>query len=126
MPAIITCRPQTGLSFLAPEPEDVEDLYSRYKVLYLYLNLCYWKLLTKTYGLNIKFHKKIIEFYYSIVLFIQPLNSLKQDFHLTWMTENILRHVPHLDYVQPVHFSNLLPIWMVFFMPYMIYIISDQ
>lgn len=26
-------RPQTGLSFLGPEPEDLEDLYSRYKVL---------------------------------------------------------------------------------------------
>lgn len=25
-------RPQTGLSFLGPEPEDLEDLYSRYKV----------------------------------------------------------------------------------------------
>lgn len=32
MPAILTSRPQTGLSFLAPEPEDIEDLYSRYKV----------------------------------------------------------------------------------------------
>lgn len=32
MAAVLTSRPQTGLSFLAPEPEDVEDLYSRYKV----------------------------------------------------------------------------------------------
>lgn len=32
MPAIITCKPHAGLAFLAPEPEDVEDLYSRYKV----------------------------------------------------------------------------------------------
>ncbi|TWW80158.1 26S proteasome regulatory subunit 6B [Takifugu flavidus] len=33
MPAIITCKPHAGLAFLAPEPEDVEDLYSRYKKL---------------------------------------------------------------------------------------------
>lgn len=32
MPAVLTSRPQAGLSFLAPEPEDLEDLYSRYKV----------------------------------------------------------------------------------------------
>lgn len=32
MPAILTSKPQTGLSFLAPEPDDLEDLYSRYKV----------------------------------------------------------------------------------------------
>lgn len=32
MAAVLTSRPQTGLSFLAPEPEDLEDLYSRYKV----------------------------------------------------------------------------------------------
>lgn len=32
MPAIITSKPHAGLAFLAPEPEDVEDLYSRYKV----------------------------------------------------------------------------------------------
>ncbi|KAG7242802.1 hypothetical protein INR49_018449, partial [Caranx melampygus] len=31
--AILTSRPQTGLSFLASEPEDLEDLYSRYKKL---------------------------------------------------------------------------------------------
>lgn len=30
--AMLSSRPQTGLSFLAPEPEDLEDLYSRYKV----------------------------------------------------------------------------------------------
>lgn len=45
MPAILTSRPQTGLSFLAPEPEDLEDLYSRYKVwrldiVYNFINLC--------------------------------------------------------------------------------------
>ncbi|KAJ8287582.1 hypothetical protein COCON_G00002410 [Conger conger] len=33
VPAMLTSRPQTGLSFLAPEPEDLEDLYSRYKKL---------------------------------------------------------------------------------------------
>lgn len=33
MPSILISRPQTGLSFLAPEPEDLEDLYTRYKVL---------------------------------------------------------------------------------------------
>ncbi|AWO96224.1 26S protease regulatory subunit 6B isoform 5 [Scophthalmus maximus] len=33
MPATLNSRPQTGLSFLAPEPEDLEDLYSRYKKL---------------------------------------------------------------------------------------------
>uniref|UniRef100_A0AAQ5YCT3 26S proteasome regulatory subunit 6B n=1 Tax=Amphiprion ocellaris TaxID=80972 RepID=A0AAQ5YCT3_AMPOC len=33
VPAILSSRPQTGLSFLAPEPEDLEDLYSRYKKL---------------------------------------------------------------------------------------------
>lgn len=32
VPAMLNSRPQTGLSFLAPEPEDLEDLYSRYKV----------------------------------------------------------------------------------------------
>lgn len=32
VPALLNSRPQTGLSFLAPEPEDLEDLYSRYKV----------------------------------------------------------------------------------------------
>lgn len=32
MPPLLNSRPQTGLSFLAPEPEDLEDLYSRYKV----------------------------------------------------------------------------------------------
>ncbi|KTG40949.1 hypothetical protein cypCar_00013479 [Cyprinus carpio] len=30
---LLNSRPQTGLSFLAPEPEDLEDLYSRYKKL---------------------------------------------------------------------------------------------
>merc|ERR1712142_399536 len=30
---MVSSRPQTGLSFLAPEPEDLEDLYSRYKKL---------------------------------------------------------------------------------------------
>uniref|UniRef100_A0A671LWC9 26S proteasome regulatory subunit 6B n=1 Tax=Sinocyclocheilus anshuiensis TaxID=1608454 RepID=A0A671LWC9_9TELE len=33
VPALLNSRPQTGLSFLAPEPEDLEDLYSRYKKL---------------------------------------------------------------------------------------------
>ncbi|MEQ2169846.1 26S proteasome regulatory subunit 6B, partial [Goodea atripinnis] len=33
VPSILTSRPQTGLSFLAPEPEDLEDLYTRYKKL---------------------------------------------------------------------------------------------
>uniref|UniRef100_A0A3Q4I1R9 26S proteasome regulatory subunit 6B n=1 Tax=Neolamprologus brichardi TaxID=32507 RepID=A0A3Q4I1R9_NEOBR len=33
MPAVLSSRPQTGLSFLAPEPEDLEDLYTRYKKL---------------------------------------------------------------------------------------------
>uniref|UniRef100_A0A8C0H8S7 26S proteasome regulatory subunit 6B n=1 Tax=Chelonoidis abingdonii TaxID=106734 RepID=A0A8C0H8S7_CHEAB len=33
LPALAISRPQTGLSFLAPEPEDLEDLYSRYKKL---------------------------------------------------------------------------------------------
>ncbi|CAB1333475.1 unnamed protein product [Coregonus sp. 'balchen'] len=33
VPAMLNSRPQTGLSFLAPEPEDLEDLYSRYKKL---------------------------------------------------------------------------------------------
>ncbi|KAK2506384.1 hypothetical protein MC885_013928, partial [Smutsia gigantea] len=32
IPALSVSRPQTGLSFLGPEPEDLEDLYSRYKV----------------------------------------------------------------------------------------------
>eukprot|EP00061_Rhincodon_typus_P003396 g19983.t1 len=29
----MSSRPHTGLSFLAPEPEDLEDLYTRYKKL---------------------------------------------------------------------------------------------
>ncbi|PWA28233.1 hypothetical protein CCH79_00018565 [Gambusia affinis] len=33
LPSILSSRPQTGLSFLAPEPEDLEDLYTRYKKL---------------------------------------------------------------------------------------------
>ncbi|XP_054394885.1 26S proteasome regulatory subunit 6B isoform X2 [Pongo abelii] len=33
IPALSVSRPQTGLSFLGPEPEDLEDLYSRYKKL---------------------------------------------------------------------------------------------
>ncbi|KAF7692103.1 26S proteasome regulatory subunit 6B isoform X1 [Silurus meridionalis] len=33
VPAMLSSRPQTSLSFLAPEPEDLEDLYSRYKKL---------------------------------------------------------------------------------------------
>ncbi|KAJ6663780.1 hypothetical protein lerEdw1_009859 [Lerista edwardsae] len=33
LPALSISRPQTGLSFLVPEAEDVEDLYSRYKKL---------------------------------------------------------------------------------------------
>ncbi|MED6256076.1 26S proteasome regulatory subunit 6B [Ataeniobius toweri] len=33
VPSVLTSRPQTGLSFLAPEPEDLEDLYTRYKKL---------------------------------------------------------------------------------------------
>uniref|UniRef100_A0A1A8VEB6 Proteasome (Prosome, macropain) 26S subunit, ATPase, 4 n=1 Tax=Nothobranchius furzeri TaxID=105023 RepID=A0A1A8VEB6_NOTFU len=33
MPSVLSSRPQTGLSFLAPEPEDLEDLYTRYKKL---------------------------------------------------------------------------------------------
>uniref|UniRef100_A0ACB8FS37 26S proteasome regulatory subunit 6B n=1 Tax=Sphaerodactylus townsendi TaxID=933632 RepID=A0ACB8FS37_9SAUR len=33
IPALNISRPQTGLSFLVPEAEDVEDLYSRYKKL---------------------------------------------------------------------------------------------
>uniref|UniRef100_A0A3P9M3N7 26S proteasome regulatory subunit 6B n=1 Tax=Oryzias latipes TaxID=8090 RepID=A0A3P9M3N7_ORYLA len=33
MPPVLSSRPQTGLSFLTPEPEDLEDLYSRYKKL---------------------------------------------------------------------------------------------
>ncbi|KPP60312.1 26S protease regulatory subunit 6B-like [Scleropages formosus] len=33
VPAMLSSRPQTALSFLAPEPEDLEDLYSRYKKL---------------------------------------------------------------------------------------------
>ncbi|KAF1542651.1 26S proteasome regulatory subunit 6B, partial [Eudyptes schlegeli] len=32
LPALAAPRPPTGLSFLVPEPEDLEDLYSRYKV----------------------------------------------------------------------------------------------
>lgn len=39
MPATLTSRPHTALSFLAPEPEDLEDLYSRYKVWRLHLHL---------------------------------------------------------------------------------------
>lgn len=31
-PTLSVSRPQTGLSFLCPEPEDLEDLYSRFKV----------------------------------------------------------------------------------------------
>ncbi|KAL0610104.1 26S proteasome regulatory subunit 6B [Plecturocebus cupreus] len=33
IPALSVSRPQTSLSFLGPEPEDLEDLYSRYKKL---------------------------------------------------------------------------------------------
>ncbi|XP_025915288.1 26S proteasome regulatory subunit 6B [Apteryx rowi] len=33
LPALAAPRPQPGLSFLVPEPEDLEDLYSRYKKL---------------------------------------------------------------------------------------------
>ncbi|KAM9258920.1 26S proteasome regulatory subunit 6B isoform 3-T3 [Morus bassanus] len=33
LPALAAPRPPTGLSFLVPEPEDLEDLYSRYKKL---------------------------------------------------------------------------------------------
>ncbi|MBN3325729.1 PRS6B protein, partial [Atractosteus spatula] len=33
LPPLSTSRPQTGLSFLAAEPEDLEDLYTRYKKL---------------------------------------------------------------------------------------------
>ena len=32
LPVMQSSRPHTALSFLAPEPEDLEDLYSRYKV----------------------------------------------------------------------------------------------
>lgn len=34
VPTVMSSRPQTGLSFLAPEPEDLEDLFTRYKVSY--------------------------------------------------------------------------------------------
>lgn len=33
MPALSVSRLQTGLSFLQPEPEDLEDVYSLYKKL---------------------------------------------------------------------------------------------
>ncbi|XP_043935293.1 26S proteasome regulatory subunit 6B [Protopterus annectens] len=33
IPVLLNSRPHTGLSFLNPEPEDLEDLYSRYKKL---------------------------------------------------------------------------------------------
>jgi len=41
VPALLNSRPQTGLSFLAPEPEDLEDLYSRYKVC-MFFFLCFF------------------------------------------------------------------------------------
>lgn len=45
MPAVLTSRPQAGLSFLAPEPEDLEDLYSRYKVWCLHAENCLERLM---------------------------------------------------------------------------------